>query len=197
MNILNKIKWVVGLSLVFILILSTNLIDKRNFKKIRTSITSIYEDRLLAKGIIYEFADMIHQKEKAVLLQDSMFFTKKNNLINSNLKELLESFSETRLTPNEQTVFDKLSMDFNALLSAEKQLIKGGFDNSETFFEKVNKVDERLISLSKIQIKEGEKIFSKSEDTFDSIDLYTQVETYFLLFMAIMIQVVLLIKPKY
>jgi hypothetical protein len=45
----NKIKWSVGLLLVIVLIVSTNFIDQNNFQRIQDSVTSIYEDRLIAK----------------------------------------------------------------------------------------------------------------------------------------------------
>ena len=62
MSILNKAKWIIGILLVVGLIIATNLIDKKNFEQIRNSVVTIYEDRLLAKEIIFEISALVHEK---------------------------------------------------------------------------------------------------------------------------------------
>jgi hypothetical protein len=59
----NKIKWSVGLLLVIVLIVSTNFIDQNNFQRIQDSVTSIYEDRLIAKDLLFDIQLEIHDKE--------------------------------------------------------------------------------------------------------------------------------------
>jgi len=51
----NKAKWILGILMVFVLIIATNLIDKNNFLKVRDSVVTIYEDRLVAKDLIFYF----------------------------------------------------------------------------------------------------------------------------------------------
>lgn len=63
MGIYNKIKWVLGIFMVFFLIVATNLIDRDNFIRVNNSVQTIYEDRLVAQGLIFEFSTLIQEKE--------------------------------------------------------------------------------------------------------------------------------------
>ena len=65
MTFFTKIKWVLSVLLVFFLILATNLIDKDNFRRVKNSIVTIYEDRLVANDLIFELSQLVHQKELA------------------------------------------------------------------------------------------------------------------------------------
>ena len=55
----NKLKWILGIFVVFLLIVATNLIDRNNFVRIRESIETIYEDRLIADDLIFELSKKI------------------------------------------------------------------------------------------------------------------------------------------
>lgn len=48
-----------GFTGCFFLVLATNLVDRSNFNRIKNSVISIYEDRLVAKGIIFDMNDTI------------------------------------------------------------------------------------------------------------------------------------------
>jgi hypothetical protein len=60
MNLLNKIRWFLAVSVVFVVVLATNLIDKNNFEKVEQSVDNIYNERLLAKEILLELATKFH-----------------------------------------------------------------------------------------------------------------------------------------
>ncbi len=74
MTFYNKIKWVLGILMVFILILCTNLIDRNNFIRVKNSVVTIYNDRIIASDLIFEMSKLFHEKEIAVILLDSVFF---------------------------------------------------------------------------------------------------------------------------
>jgi hypothetical protein len=196
MKIIQKIKWVVGLSLVFIVVLGTNLLDRRNFKKIRHSIISIYEDRLVAKSMVYEMNDLVHLKNIAAVEQDSVFFSRRNIEVQKRLDSLFVSFTETRLTPFEKTVVEILSRELVKLKTQEARMIEGNFFVDESYRETIAESKKRLRSLADIQMQEGNRLFNSSEEILRSMQIHTQVELYFLVAMAILIQVILLIKPK-
>jgi len=60
MNLLNKIRWFLAVSVVFVVVLATNLIDKNNFEKVEQSVDNIYNERILAKEILLELATKFH-----------------------------------------------------------------------------------------------------------------------------------------
>lgn len=78
MTFYNKIKWVLGILMIFILILSTNLIDRNNFIRVEDSVVTIYEDRIIANDLIFDISKSIHEKEIAIVSSDSSFFTHTN-----------------------------------------------------------------------------------------------------------------------
>jgi hypothetical protein len=108
-NVINKIKWAGGLLFVFFLILATNLLDRRHIEGIRNSVSTIYEDRLLVKNLIYNISTLTEEKRIAFLLSDTDFYTKKSIIINDSIYHLLADFSATSLTYNEKKVFRKIT----------------------------------------------------------------------------------------
>lgn len=97
MTFLNKIKWILGILLVFVLIVTTNLIDRNNFVRVRDSVVTIYEDRLIAKELIYEMSKLVNTKEIALIAKDSSFFNKKNQTLNTQIEGIYHDLKKLNL----------------------------------------------------------------------------------------------------
>jgi len=74
MKLYTKVKWVLGILMIFILIIATNLIDRNNFVRIKDSLETIYEDRLVAKDLIFKISKSVQEKELALAKLDSTFY---------------------------------------------------------------------------------------------------------------------------
>jgi len=196
MTILNKAKWIIGILLVLGLIIATNLIDKKNFNQIKSSVLTIYEDRLLAKEIIFEVSILIHEKEMAVALADTSFYANRNSNINEKLQEDIEKFQATELTRAEKYEFDELKRNISLLREAETKLVASDFETKEPVLERLEMINENLINLSGIQVSEGKKHMFLSKRAAESIELYTQIEIYLLIVLAIIVQIIILYNPK-
>jgi hypothetical protein len=196
MSILNKAKWIIGILLVFGLIIATNVIDKKNFKQIRDSVVTIYEDRLLAKEIIFDISTLVHDKEMAIALADSGFYKNRNAQVNEELQRDIEKFEQTELTRAEKYEFDELKKNLSLLREAETSLLESDFESKESAQTKISEIKENLSELSGIQISEGKKHLFLSKRAAESIELYTQLEIYFLIFLAIVVQIIILYNPK-
>jgi len=196
MSILNKVKWIIGILLVFGLIIATNLIDKKNFQQIRDSVVTIYEDRLLAKEIIFDISTLVHEKEMAIALSDTEFFTGRNAQVNEELEKGIEKFEQTELTRPESYEFKELKRNLSLLQDAENSLIESDFEATETAEEKIEDIKMNLNNLSGIQISEGKKHLFLSKRAAESIELYTQLEIYFLIALAIIVQIIILYNPR-
>ena len=59
----NRIKIGFAFAIVFLLVIATNRLDKKRFDTLNTSLTSVYEDRLVAKGYLYELNNIFHEEE--------------------------------------------------------------------------------------------------------------------------------------
>tara|TARA_R110000868_G_scaffold353985_4_gene615237 strand:- start:1375 stop:1974 length:600 start_codon:yes stop_codon:yes gene_type:complete len=196
MTFYNKIKWVLGILMIFILILSTNLIDRKNFIRMKDSVVTIYEDRIIANDLIFEMSKSVHEKEIAVVLLDSVFFNQVNLKVNADFQSLISRFELTKLTAEEGKIFDELKNNIQSLIKAEDIFINSGFVNEAEVVKYISKIKYNLSGLSKIQLNEGRKQMSISKRAIDTVELFTQIEVSFLVFLAIIIQIIVMYQPK-
>lgn len=192
----NKIKWILGISMVFMLILATNLIDRKNFNRLRDSVESIYEDRLIAKDIIFDISKLIQEKELAIALSDSSFYKMHNDNLNESIEDCFARYTHTKLTKAEGEKFDELRDNYEVLKASEEVFITSKFVKNETLELEIKNVKENLNDLSRIQLKEGRKQMTISNKAISDVEFFTQIEIYLLIFMAIVIQVIVMYKPK-
>lgn len=196
MTTLSKIKWIAGVLLVFAIVLTTNLIDKNNFNKLRNSIVTIYEDRVVASDLIFEITVLIQEKEIALATSDSIFFQVKNDKINQDIKGFITTYEKTKLTTSEQKLFTTLKTELQRLEKQEKTFIDSNYKDNSLLFTTINEIVHNLYRLSKVQLEEGKRQMQESNKTIKSINIFTTVEILFLIAMAILIQIILLYKKK-
>lgn len=196
MTFYNKIRWVLGITIVFILIITTNLIDRNSFLRVKDSVASIYKDRLLAKALIFDISKLIHTKEIAILTSDSTFFEQYNKEINSVLQDLISSFESTELTNKEEKVLAEFKNNIQKLRTLELAFVQNELGEPYALKEQIALVQEDLESLSSIQIEEGKRDLAISQQAIDVVELFTHLEIYMLIIMAVLIQIILLYQPK-
>tara|TARA_R110002050_G_scaffold50844_4_gene117471 strand:+ start:150 stop:758 length:609 start_codon:yes stop_codon:yes gene_type:complete len=196
MAILNKLKWIFGVFLVFFIILATNLIDRDNFLRIKDSTASIYEDRLIAKSIIYDLSKQFHRKEIALLKADSSFYQQENQATNSLIEEALAQFTSTKLTSKEALIFKDLKLSIADLQAKEATLLNDAEKNYPSQLLQIQEIESKLNALAAIQLEEGKRLVLISEKAMNSIELFTQMEIYVLLGLAILVQILIMYKPK-
>lgn len=196
MKLFDKVKWVMGILLVFFLIVATNLIDKNNFQRVRDSVVGIYEDRLVAKELIFEMSMLTNDKAMAVALGDAAYFSEKNQKANNELVRILKQYHTTQLTPDEAVRLEELEASFERLRSLEtssEQLIAA---NQAAYAAQIKQVNTHLRALSSIQMEEGKRQLSIGKRAVESIELFTQIEIYLLIFLALVVQILVLYRPK-
>lgn len=196
MGFYNKLKWILGILMVFVLIIATNLIDKHNFVQVRDSVVTIYEDRLVANDLIFEMLKSVQQKEIAVSLVDSTFFESKNAKVNQDLQALVSRFEDTKLTSTEATVFTDFKANVELLLASETKLLTSNYNDNSDVVTHIENLKTNLSDLAKIQLVEGNRQMSISKRALDSVELFTQIEIFILVFLAIVIQIIVMYNPK-
>ena len=196
MSFYNKLKWILGIAMIFILIIATNLIDRNNFIKVRNSVMTIYEDRLVVKGLIFDMANIIHEKELAIAKKDSSFYKNKVGQLNSEMDLLITKFEGTKLIKKESQLLDDLKDEHKTLVQKEKGLTHFDEKKLEVIKAGIDHLQDDLKSLSNIQLKEGRKQMSISKKAVSTVELFTQIEIYFLVFLAIVIQLIVMYQPK-
>ncbi|WP_166959917.1 MCP four helix bundle domain-containing protein [Yeosuana marina] len=196
MKLYNKIKWVLGILMVFILILATNLIDRNNFIRVKDSVVTIYEDRLIASDLVFKIFKSVNKKEVALKLLDTSFFHQKNQAVNDDIHNLISRFELTKLTPEEQTIFKNLKSNFETLKSVERNFIASNFTEKSNQENIIININKNLDDLSTIQLNEGNKQMSIGKRAVSSVELFTQIEICLLIILAIIIQIIVMYKPK-
>lgn len=196
MSLYNKLKWILGILIVFVLIVATNLIDKNNFIRVRDSVVTIYEDRLIAKDLIFEMLKLVQQKEVAVLLSDSDFFVDENAKVNNEMQSLVSRFEKTKLTAEEEIIFNDLKKNIQSVLDAESQITNSDYGGNSEIMGHIASIKDDLDDLSEIQLDEGRRQMSISQRAVDAVELFTQLEIYLLVFLAIVIQIIVMYNPK-
>jgi hypothetical protein len=195
MGFYEKVKWVLGIIMVFILILTTNLIDRNNFIRVKESVASIYEDRLIAYDLIFDMSKTLYEKKVAVILVDTTSYEENNEILNEGFVVLLKSFERTALPALERKVFNDLQRNFTALEQAEKDFVQSSFTNKKQLVNTLAEMKDNLHDLSEIQLFEGRRQVSISKNAIDTVELFTHIEIYILIFLAIVVQIVMY-KPK-
>lgn len=188
----SRLKWVLAILLVFFLILMTNLIDKENFRVVNDTVEAIYEDRIVANDIIFELSLLIHQKEIAAALSDAEFFKNENNKVNEEIEQLLIAYDNRDMSPQERKIFKRLKDDLD-----EKNSIKNvTAENKDAYKRQIDRIHKNLYKLAKIQLREGKNKMLVSKKAFEGVKLFTKIEVYLLIFIAIILQIVIFYRPN-
>lgn len=193
MKLFDKLRWVASILLVFFIVVITNIIDKDNFNQLSYSVTTIYEDRIVASDLLFDMSSLIHQKEIALVSADSSFLQNEYEKVGVNFNNLLSIYEETRLTEREIKLLGQLKDEIATLQGIEEKM---SGNNQEVLLEAIQVVKEYLHELSKIQLEEAHRQVLLSDKAKNTINLFTQGEIIFLILMGIMVQIIIFYQPK-
>lgn len=196
MKILNKLKWVSGVALIFLVVLATNLIDKDNFDKLKRTTSTIYNDRIVASDIIFEVSNHIQQLKLAVITNDTSFINAHIAVKRKQIQLLIHQYENTKLTSKELALFQKLKSKLLVFNFAVKEYMDTYSSTDNEIVPLISEIDELLYKLAKVQLNQGKIEMLKSEKTMNSITLFTNLEIIFLILSALLIQFVILYTPK-
>lgn len=194
MTLFSKIKWVLGIVLIFVLVITTNLIDRQNFAIVNDSIETIYADRLVAQDIIYDLSSSMQEK-KLLYLQNEQVLASGHQVINSRLDTDLDRFGKTRLTLAEASIFNQLKKEISLLKSYEDG-VNDERKSRDDVQKTMDSIRKYLDDLSDVQMTEARRELHESKMAIASANLFTQLEIAALVIMAILVQVIILYTPK-
>ncbi|WP_420387542.1 MCP four helix bundle domain-containing protein [Roseivirga sp.] len=195
-NTSKKLKWTAGLVIVFLLIIATNLVDRQHFRRVKESVVAIYEDRLVAKDLVFELKLLVDQKRMAVVTDNNAFFENKNQAVNDSIQSLIDQFYATRLTTEERGYLDSFADKANQLAMLESQMAGDESDSTEGLVHTLNAIESDLYALSKIQLSEGKRQLIKATKSVNAMDYLTSLELIVLIIIAVCVNVIWLYKPK-
>uniref|UniRef100_UPI004047B5E3 chemotaxis protein n=1 Tax=Roseivirga sp. TaxID=1964215 RepID=UPI004047B5E3 len=157
---------------------------------------AIYEDRLVAKDLVFELSLLIHEKEVAQASNDTRFFSDRNAAVNDSIEQLTIRFIRTELTEKEARVFNDLQLNLVKLKGLENSMTLAQEVEQGDFKSQLLEIKENLHDLSKIQLVEGKRQVFLSERAMDTVDLFTKLEILVLIILAVLVQIIVIYRPK-
>jgi len=179
-HVQDKMKAVGVLFLIIVIILATNISNRKTFTDLDHSVASIYKDRLLPATYIFHITDHLYQKR--LLLENGDLSASDKELHDKAITALIKIYESTYLTSAEKqewsafkqhlSVFDKLSNSLNK--------------NDEAITVSFNNTLQSLNALSNIQANEGKHIETASKKIVSGTVITSQLQVALLLILGIM-----------
>lgn len=181
-----KITAAVILSIVLCLVILMNIGERRNAEKINIAVTSIYHDRLLVEGYIFELSH--HLKNISDIIGKNDLNELDKTMLVSYLDEISRLnalYAKTKLTESEKTNFEK----FRELAVELKEDF--AFASYAGMHTKVDRAENILHTLSNIQMEEAKNQMRSVLSTSNFSSLISYVELIILIVIAMLIQILI------
>jgi hypothetical protein len=182
-----KITAAILLFSVVLLGILANFGERSNAQKINTAVASIYQDRLVVEGYIFDHARLLNDIEE--IIEGNEPAVKKQELITKALAEIsrLNSlYAETQLTANEKTNFD----EFIGLCTRLSEYIASHeYSQAKVVAARAGNV---LYILSGIQMEEAKAQMDNVVRVSSFSSIISQFEIGILIIILVVIQVLVL-----
>ncbi len=194
-----RIRTGAALAVVFLLIMATNVIDSQHFTIVQNSLTSVYEDRLLAKNYLYKISRQMQIKRE--ILQDMAPDEEAiavNRTANDSIRVLIDKYASTNPSGRASRLFESLQKDLTSLLSYEEDLgesINAELPSLSTTDHYYAAIFKDLDDLSEIQVGEGKREVDFSNRSIDNSNFIAKLEIGALILIGVVLQVLIFVRP--
>ncbi|MCB0688506.1 MAG: MCP four helix bundle domain-containing protein [Saprospiraceae bacterium] len=197
----SKMKVSVLLAVVMIIVMINNLVERKQIKSLKNDFKEIYQDRLLVESYIFQLYDHLYRKlemlEAHPYSEKDQAWYEQLDQHQDAISDLTNRYRETLLTVEEEKHFGTLQDRLKRLHTAENALLQEGVDqNTDYDITAVHTLTGEcfvhLASLSEIQVVEGQVLRKRSSKTLMGSISTSHFEMSVLIFIALMIQVLIL-----
>ncbi|QLE01714.1 MCP four helix bundle domain-containing protein [Galbibacter sp. BG1] len=182
-----------ALVVVFVLILATNLLDKKHFDTAQEALTTVYEDRVVAQNYIFQMNSIVFEKELKLSNQSS---TLKVTSDGKSLDDLVANFSTTKLTAAEERQFESLKKNIEKLKKLEASYSKDNLENKSNYEPVFEALKNDLEELSEIQLSEGKNRTLFAQKSLETNQLLSSLELGLLIVIGITLQFIIFYRVK-
>lgn len=195
---MEKVKWILSLLMVITLIITTNLVDKASFEKISDASERIYEDRLVAQDLIFQYTLIVHQKELALELKDTNYYQLIKVQDDADLHVIKGLYQDTELTDTEEETLNLLIETYDRLCAFEIDFVASNYSNELVEKGKIDIeiIKNQLRALNEIQMIEGKKQSGVSESAMSTIELFTKMEIILIAMLAVVVLILILARAR-
>lgn len=181
-TIKNKLLASVVLLVLCLLVFLSNYLDRLHTRNVKNSISTLYEDRLIAEVYILKMTSTIYQIKEVLNAEINTVF--KNTAISKlsiELNDTYMAFSKTKLTTIEKATATEL---INHIKNLEKTILNNNFNPT-------NYTEKALFSLNKlstIQIEESKLIMQNVESEYANIKSSSQFAFAIIIIILLVLQ---------
>lgn len=197
LTIWQKVQGSLILIMMLLLILGSNRLDKKNYAEINKTVNSVYKDRVVVQGLIYELNNIFHQKEIRLLQGDA---PATNAAENEKVHQLLADFAATELTVKESKLLVELTGQFDELKKLEQNRAQATDDNRKAAtmaaVTMLNSIEENLDGLTEVQLDQGSRLTIFSQKSMDMISLLSNLEVAFMILIGVLILITIFYPTK-
>ena len=178
------------LALAFLLVLGSNRLDQKHFTTVQHTVNSVYKDRVVVQGYLYELNNMVHQRELRLAGMENGADLEADR---QKAEELITSLGATYLTPEETVLFRELVREFENLHNWEADTVLPG--NGERMGKRaeglaiLQGIHRKLDGLVQVQLKESEELTAISKKSLGMNKLLSKLEVAFMVLIGILILV--------
>ena len=189
-SLTQRIELTLILGMAFVLLLASNLLDRRHFKTVYHTVNSVYKDRVVVQDYIYRLNNMFHDRELAIIKGD---YNSVADTHNKEVEQILIDFKATELTAKESNLLEELQGSIFALKKMGGAADNGS--NSSATLKKLQEIQTQLNGLAEIQLEESGQMTHLSNQTLGMNSLMSKLEIAFMVLIGISI-LALIVYPN-
>lgn len=200
-----KISGFLIIGLLLVLLYGKNLLERQSFRAVSSTLSDVYEDRLLVESYIFQIAEKLFIIQKLVdhcaINYDYSKVVGEISKEERAILKLVAAFEATQLTEQEALLLADFKRIIEKDLSIKSyQLLyndSSGVNEEQVkvYDQKIARAQQDLVKLSSIQLEEGEKLVSKAKTLINRSQIWAQFELALLLILVVVIYVYIFKKP--
>lgn len=199
-RIRQKMQVALLLGIIVLVVCANNVMESKNVTELGGSFSSVYEDRLLVESYIYKLSEHLYLIPEKIMLDHCRTTNEadlrvKIDLHNTEIRNLIHHYENTKLTEKESRVFGELKRNIGWMAALENDYMDEGIDragNQARLGEQFLIAASSLGDLSLIQIKEAKNLNDDSKKIIADFTMLTRFELAMLIAIGLIIQALIL-----
>jgi hypothetical protein len=200
-----KISGFLIIGALVVMLYGKNLLERQSFRAVSSTLSEVYEERLLMESYIFQISEKLFTIQKLVdhctLNYDYSKVVAEISKEEQAILKLLEAFEATQLTEQETTLLTDFKRIIEKDLSIKSYQVlyndSSGVNEAQVkvYDQKIARAQQDLEKLSAIQLEEGGKLVSKAKTLINRSQIWAQFELALLLIFVLVIYIYIFKKP--
>lgn len=181
-SIKNRLGASIVLLALCLLVLLSHYLDRLHTENVKSSISTLYEDRLIVEDYILKMTRNIYQIREISNTDDYHLKERDVKKMIGEINSIYTIFIKTRLTKNEKSTAEEL-------ISQIKELEQNVFSDKNTVSLHTDTILLSLNKLSQIQLDESKLIMKQAEAQYSKIKTSSQFAFAIIIIILIVLQI--------